>query len=168
MDLGIDPPIKRSYGTLRQPALSGALYRANDPCPDGSFRLSPRARSLRPLLAQSGRSASGRSRWKRKAWLTSLSCRKPKQLGYPHDLWRRAPVPGEHENGRRASNRARFVLRRLKGRGRKSRNRASGCRRHTSRISIDSEIAHEARKTIPTMGNSVVISIARKAGRTSE
>jgi hypothetical protein len=36
------------------PALSGALYRANDPCPDGSFRLSPRARSLRPLLAQSG------------------------------------------------------------------------------------------------------------------
>src|SRR5216684_4642566 len=33
---------------------------------------------------------------------------------------RRAPVPGEHENGRRASSRARLVLRRLKGRGRKS------------------------------------------------
>jgi len=33
---------------------------------------------------------------------------------------RRAPVPGEHENGRRASSRARLVLRRLEGRGRKS------------------------------------------------
>ena len=33
---------------------------------------------------------------------------------------RRAPVPGEHENGRRASSRARLVLRRLNWRGRKS------------------------------------------------
>ena len=70
-----------------------------------------------------------------KAWLTSLSCRKAKELGYPHELWttrllarharehgpaKGQPVPGEHENGRRASSRARLVLRRLKGRGRKS------------------------------------------------
>jgi len=55
----------------------------------------------------SGRSL--RSRWEAKAWLTSLSCRKAKDLGYPHELWttrllarhareqsrRRAPVPGE-------------------------------------------------------------------------
>jgi hypothetical protein len=61
-----------------------------------------------------------------KAWLTSLSRRKAKELDYPHELWttraarpprsrarsrRRAPVPGEHENGRRASSRARLVLR---------------------------------------------------------
>jgi hypothetical protein len=39
----------------------------------------------------------------------------------------------------------------------------TGVAAHTSRISIDSEIAHEARKTIPTKRNSVVISIARKA-----
>jgi hypothetical protein len=52
--------------------------------------------------------------------LTSLSCRKAKELGYPHELWttrllarharehgprRRAPVPGEHENDRRAISR---------------------------------------------------------------
>jgi hypothetical protein len=56
-----------------------------------------------------------------KAWLTSPSSRKAKELGYPHELWttrmlaRHArehgpaeghPVPGEHENGRRASSRA--------------------------------------------------------------
>ncbi len=58
--------------------------------------------------------------------MTSLSCRKAKELGYPHELWttrllaRHArehgpaeehPWPGEHENGRRASSRARLVLR---------------------------------------------------------
>ncbi len=69
-----------------------------------------------------------------KAWLTSLSCRKAKELGYPHELWttrllarharEHGPAEGhpclEHENGRRASSRARLVSRRLKGRGRKS------------------------------------------------
>jgi hypothetical protein len=67
-----------------------------------------------------------------KAWLTSLSCRKAKELGHPHELWttrllaRHAREHGPAEghprlantkNGRRASSRARLVLRRLKGRG---------------------------------------------------
>jgi hypothetical protein len=47
--------------------------------------------------------------------------------------------------------------------GRERRFADTGVATHTSRISIDSEIAHEARKTIPTKRNSVVISIARKA-----
>jgi hypothetical protein len=61
-----------------------------------------------------------------KAWLTLLSCRKAKELGYPHELWttrllaRHAREHGpaeEHpclantKNGRRASSRARLVLR---------------------------------------------------------
>ena len=37
-------------------------------------------------------------------------------------------MPGEHENGRRASSRARLVLRRLKGRGRKSSPSSEGIR----------------------------------------
>jgi hypothetical protein len=71
-----------------------------------------------------------------KTWLVALACRKAKELGYPHELWttrllarharEHGPaeghpcLAGEHENGRRASGRARLVLRRLKGRGRKS------------------------------------------------
>jgi hypothetical protein len=47
--------------------------------------------------------------------------------------------------------------------GRKRRFAYTGIAAHISRISIDSEIAHESRKTIPTKRNSVVISIARKA-----
>jgi hypothetical protein len=91
-----------------------------------------------PMAALNDRPRPGREptiTLEAKAWLTSLSCRKAKELGYPHELWttrlarsprvrarsrRSAPVPGEHENGRRASSRARLLLRRLKGRGRKS------------------------------------------------
>ena len=49
--------------------------------------------------------------------------------------------------------------------GRKRQFADTGVAAHTSPISIDSEIAHEARKTIPTKRNSVVISIARKAAK---
>ena len=46
--------------------------------------------------------------------------------------------------------------------GGKRRFADTGVAAHTSRIFIDSEIAHEAHKTIPTKRNSVVISIVRK------
>ena len=69
-----------------------------------------------------------------KAWLTSLSCRKAKELGYPHELWttrllaRHAREHGPAEGHPCLANTkmtvarvaARLVLRRLKGRGRKS------------------------------------------------
>ena len=81
-----------------------------------------------------------------KAWLTSLSCRKAKELGYPHELWttrllaRHAREHGPAEghpclaNTKMAVARvaAPLVLRRLKGRGANPRHRASGCRRHTA------------------------------------
>ena len=69
-----------------------------------------------------------------KAWLTSLSCRKAKELGYPHELWttrllaRHAREHGPAEGHPCLANTkmtvarlaARLVLRRLKGRVRKS------------------------------------------------
>ncbi|MGB6398804.1 MAG: hypothetical protein WBF73_24465, partial [Bradyrhizobium sp.] len=69
-----------------------------------------------------------------KAWLTSLSRRKAKELGYPHELWttrllaRHAREHGPAEGHPCLANTkmtvarvaARLVLRRLKGRGRKS------------------------------------------------
>jgi hypothetical protein len=69
-----------------------------------------------------------------KAWLKSLSCRKAKELGYPHELWttrllaRHAREHGPAEGHLYLANTkmtvarvaARLVLRRFKGRGRKS------------------------------------------------
>jgi hypothetical protein len=52
--------------------------------------------------------------------------------------------------------------------GRKRRFADTGVAAHTSRISIVSEIAREARNTIPTKRNSVVISIARRTCKMSE
>ena len=46
--------------------------------------------------------------------------------------------------------------------GRKRHIADTGVAPHTSRISIDSEIAHEARNTIPTKKNSVMISMGQK------
>jgi hypothetical protein len=72
------------------------------------------------VSAQSGSFGEPTITLEAKAWLTSLSCRKAKELGYPHELWTtrllvpprsrarsrgRAPMPGEHENDRRASSR---------------------------------------------------------------
>ena len=82
-----------------------------------------------------------------KAWLTSLSCRKAKELGYPHDLWttrllaRHACEHGPAEGHPCLANTKMAVARVAapdwscagsRGGGANPRHRASGCRRHTA------------------------------------
>jgi hypothetical protein len=82
-----------------------------------------------------------------KAWLTSLSCRKAKELGYPHELWttrllaRHAREHGPAEGHPCLANTKMAVARVAapdwscagsRGGGANPRHRASGCRRHTA------------------------------------
>src|SRR6267142_1529142 len=82
-----------------------------------------------------------------KAWLTSLACRKAKELGYPHELWttrllaRHAREHGPAEGHPCLANTKMAVARVAapdwscagsRGGGANPRHRASGCRRHTA------------------------------------
>ena len=82
-----------------------------------------------------------------KAWLTSLPCRKAKELGYPHELWttrllaRHAREHGPAEGHPCLANTKMAVARVAapdwscagsRGGGANPRHRASGCRRHTA------------------------------------
>src|SRR5713226_5223600 len=82
-----------------------------------------------------------------KAWLTSLSCRKAKELDYPHELWTtrllarhaREHAPAE---GHPCLANTKMAVARVaapdwscagsRGGGANPRHRASGCRRHTA------------------------------------
>jgi hypothetical protein len=100
----------------------------------------------RPLMAK--RSFGERTiTLEAKAWLTSLSCRKVKELGYPHELWttrllaRHARDHGPAEGHPCLANTKTAVARVAapdwscagsRGGAQNPRHRASGCRRHTA------------------------------------
>ncbi len=102
-----------------------------------------------PMAAPDDRPRPGREptiTLEAKAWLTSLSCRKAKELGYPHELWTtRLLTPHAREHGPAEGHpclaNTKMAVARVaapdwsyagsRGGGANPRHRASGCRRHT-------------------------------------
>src|SRR6266481_5316637 len=102
-----------------------------------------------PMAAPDDRPRPGREptiTLEAKAWLTSLSCREAKELGYPHELWTtRLLTPHAREHGPAEGHpclaNTKMAVARVaapdwsyagsRGGGANPRHRASGCRRHT-------------------------------------
>jgi hypothetical protein len=109
-----------------------------------------RAAAEGPMAALNDRPRPGREptiTLEAKAWLTWLSCRKAKELGYPHELWtarllaRHAREHGPAEGHPCLANTKMAVARVAapdwscagsRGGGANPRHRTSGCRRHTA------------------------------------